>query len=219
MKAIPAVQVKPTVWGAHWHQGIALRWVNHLEMRHQYVQIHPLLGVPMGFGSSLGLWSQVVSTQRAVHPGLTPSFLPAEPSPYARSVFFSDCFFCEGLEMTLISLLWKVPISCPLLKKSFRTRRKCFRLSASEMYSALAQPKPCQGQRGAVGSSSPAPPAFLTLLTAPRGHNSALSKSPRLVKGGNDQRCYYRWNEELGIGRGFIYTGGREFLMEMNVHV
>ena len=95
---------------------------------------------------------------------VAPAFLPAEPSSYARSVFFSDCFFCEGLEMTLISLLWKVPISCPLLKKSFRTRRKCLRLSASEMYSALAQPKPCQGQRGAVDSSRPAPPAFLALL-------------------------------------------------------
>lgn len=41
--------------------------------------------------------------------------------------------------------------------------------------------------------------------------------APGSFKGRNDQRCYYRWNEELGIGRGFIYTGGRVFLMEMNV--
>lgn len=80
-------------------------------------------------------------------PSPTPAFSLAEPTPYARSVFFSDCFFCEGLEMTLISLLWKVPISCPLLKKSFRTRRKCLRLSVSEMYRALAQPNPCKGQK------------------------------------------------------------------------
>lgn len=33
----------------------------------------------------------------------------------SRSAFFMDCLFCDGLEMTLMSLLLNVPISCPPL--------------------------------------------------------------------------------------------------------
>lgn len=72
-----------------------LWWLNPSEKRHQYAQIHS-----PSFGDAHGLWvqpgplrSQAVSIQRASHPGLAPAFLPPEPSLYARSVFFSDCFF------------------------------------------------------------------------------------------------------------------------------
>lgn len=60
--------------------------------------------------------------------------------PLSRSVFFSDCFFCEGLEITLMRRLWKVPSSRPPRSTSRSTNRKCFLLSASEMYRVLAQP-------------------------------------------------------------------------------
>ena len=32
---------------------------------------------------------------------------------HSQSAFFKDCFFLEGLEMTLMRLLWKTPMSCP----------------------------------------------------------------------------------------------------------
>jgi hypothetical protein len=37
-----------------------------------------------------------------------------QESKHSRSAFLSDCFFLDGLEMTLIRLLWKTPISWPL---------------------------------------------------------------------------------------------------------
>lgn len=69
------------------------------------------------------------------------------------------------------------------------------------------------------------PPTFLILLTASPGTACCqdimvpFERALGSFAGGNDQRCYYRCSEELGIGCGFIYTGGREFLMEIHVHV
>ena len=54
----------------------------------------------------------------------------------SQSAFFMDCLFWEGLEITLIILLWKEPTSCPD-KKRRSNRRKCFLLSWSEMYRDL----------------------------------------------------------------------------------
>lgn len=57
----------------------------------------------------------------------------------SRSAFFKDCLFWDGLEITLIILLWKEPTSCLLPRKSRSSRQKCFLLSWSEMKSDLAQ--------------------------------------------------------------------------------
>lgn len=73
------------------------------------------------------------------------------PHPISRSVFFSDCFFCEGLEITLMRRLWKVPSSRPPRSTSLSTSRKCFLLSASEMYRVLAQPNSYETQRDGAG--------------------------------------------------------------------
>lgn len=82
------------------------------------------------------------------NPGLSPSLLPnlstrtgwhlptqpgGQAPPRSQSVFFSDCFFCDGFEMTLMRRLWKVPSSRPPRSTSRSTSRKFFLLSASEM--------------------------------------------------------------------------------------
>lgn len=57
---------------------------------------------------------------------------------HSQSAFLSDCFFLEGLEMTLMRLLRKTPMLA-LLPYSMRTdNMKCLRLSESEMYNVLA---------------------------------------------------------------------------------
>lgn len=90
-----------------------------------------------------------------VHPPPTLAALGSNctlpPHPLSRSVFFSDCFFCEGLEITLMRRLWKVPSSRPPRSTSRSTSRKCFLLSASEMYRVLAQPNSYETQGDGAG--------------------------------------------------------------------
>lgn len=89
-----------------------------------------------------------------------PALPGAHAPPGSRSVFFSDCFFCEGFEMTLMRRLWKVPSSRPPLCTRRSTSRKCFLLSASEMYRVLAQPN-SYGGAGAGRSYPSSPPPGL----------------------------------------------------------
>ena len=60
---------------------------------------------------------------------------------YSQSAFFKDCFFLEGLEMTLILLLRNTPMLALLPYNIFTDSMKCFLLSESLMYSVLAVQK------------------------------------------------------------------------------
>lgn len=127
-----------------------------------------LCAFSLSLGQPLHPDSSLLSTQT---PPLTPSStlapsahfcssgfeLHPSTSPLSRSVFFSDCFFCEGLEITLMRRLWKVPSSWPPRSTSRSTSRKCFLLSASEMYRVLAQPNSYGAQGDAAGLISTLP--------------------------------------------------------------
>lgn len=59
----------------------------------------------------------------------------------SQSAFFKDCFFLEGLEMTLILLLRKTPMLALFPYNIFTDSMKCFLLSESLMYRVLAAQK------------------------------------------------------------------------------
>lgn len=63
----------------------------------------------------------------------------------SQSAFFKDCFFLEGLEMTLILLLRNTPMLALFPYNIFTDSMKCFLLSESLIYSVLAVQK-CWGR-------------------------------------------------------------------------
>lgn len=58
---------------------------------------------------------------------------PWSLSFHLQSAFLRDCFFFDGLEITLIRLLLNTPISCPFPKNIFTVNIKCFLLSESDI--------------------------------------------------------------------------------------
>lgn len=69
----------------------------------------------------------------------------------SQSAFFKDCFFLEGLEMTLILLLKKTPMLALFPYNIFTDSMKCFLLSESLIYSVLAVQKCYPGRRQRLG--------------------------------------------------------------------
>lgn len=59
----------------------------------------------------------------------------------SQSAFFKDCFFLEGLEMTLILLLRKSPMLALFPYNIFTDSMKCFLLSESLIYNVFAVQK------------------------------------------------------------------------------
>lgn len=68
----------------------------------------------------------------------------------SQSVFFKDCFFLEGLEMTLIRLLRKTPMFELVPYSILTDSMKCFLLSESLMYRVLAMQKCCNDHNKSV---------------------------------------------------------------------
>lgn len=64
-----------------------------------------------------------------------------DTSGNSQSAFFRDCFFLEGLEMTLILLLRNSPMLALFPYSIFTDSMKCLRLSESLIYSVLAVQK------------------------------------------------------------------------------
>lgn len=60
---------------------------------------------------------------------------------HSQSAFFKDCFFFEGLEMTLILLLRNSPMFALFPYNIFTDSMKCFLLSESLIYNVLAVQK------------------------------------------------------------------------------
>lgn len=84
-------------------------------------------------------------TQESLRDGLKRGF---DTVGNSQSAFLRDCFFLEGLEMTLILLLRKSPMLALFPYSIFTDSMKCLRLSESLMYSVFAVQKCCRaGQR------------------------------------------------------------------------
>lgn len=85
--------------------------------------------------NSIDLWKTIYMELLNINVWMTLHVLtePWSLSFHLQSAFLRDCFFFDGLEITLIRLLLNTPISCPFPKNIFTVNIKCFLLSESDI--------------------------------------------------------------------------------------